>query len=115
GIPKHLYFELGEITESDGKTKHNLIAWVDQNADGAWYILPGASSARPYVDAQRAEEAVPLVERAKDAPILHFDGPLTLAIMKRDSLGDGKLPRGKTTEMSVIIGTPGLGRGKSTL
>jgi hypothetical protein len=114
GIPKHLYFDLGEITESDGKTKHRLHAWVDQNADGAWEILPGASSVRPYVGSQRAEERVPLADRPKNAPVLHFDGPLTLGIMKRDALGERKLPRSKTTEMSVIIGTPGLGEGKST-
>jgi hypothetical protein len=34
--------------------------------------------------------------------------------MKRDALGDGKLPRSKATEMSIIIGTPGLGKGNST-
>src|SRR5262249_1189431 len=47
---------------------------------------------------------------AKEAPIIHFDGPLTMRVM------DTKLAfvRGdKATPLHVSVGTPGLGKGAS--
>lgn len=42
----------------------------------------------------------------QEAPIIHFDGPLTLALDQSP-----KLIRGQDAVLVVLVGTPGLGRG----
>src|SRR5260370_10880519 len=44
--------------------------------------------------------------RPQDAPIVHFDGPLQLALHPMQ-----KLARGQPSELQVGIGSPGLGKG----
>jgi hypothetical protein len=48
----------------------------------------------------------------KEAPIIHFDGPLTLELFEGPEGEAGQtLIRGQEVELGVILGTPGLGRG----
>jgi hypothetical protein len=48
----------------------------------------------------------------KEAPIIHFDGPLTLQLFEGPEGEPGQtLIRGQEVELGVIVGTPGLGRG----
>ena len=50
-------------------------------------------------------------DRAQDAPIVHFDGPLTLKPID----GKQEFVRGNTpTRFPVMVGTPGLGKGTFT-
>jgi hypothetical protein len=48
----------------------------------------------------------------KEAPIIHFDGPLTLKLFEGPEGEPGQsLIRGQEVELGVLLGTPGLGRG----
>src|SRR5262249_3499591 len=44
--------------------------------------------------------------RPEEAPIIHFDGPLQVALHPGQ-----KLQRGQSSDLAVCIGTPGLGKG----
>jgi hypothetical protein len=67
--------------------------------------------ARQSVGAMQAEKPR-FAAQAKDAPILHFDGPLALAqystkrVIPRDNEG-----RHLAGSLRVMVGTPGLGAG----
>jgi len=49
---------------------------------------------------------VRFAERAQDAPILHFDGPRILAL--NDSVVPFEFRGGETSELTVVLTTPGL-------
>ncbi len=50
-------------------------------------------------------------DRPQDAPIVHFDGPLTLKPMyMKQVFGRGDKP----VQFPVMVGTPGLGKGTFT-
>jgi hypothetical protein len=44
---------------------------------------------------------------AKDAPVIHFNGPLTLDLFREQE----PLLAGAETEMTAVVGTPGIGPG----
>ena len=48
---------------------------------------------------------------AKDAPVVHFDGPLTLGLFYEQE----PLVSGSTVDLSVVVGTPGVGPGSFAL
>jgi hypothetical protein len=50
-------------------------------------------------------------DRPQDAPILHFDGPLTMGLFP---LPPPKLVRGEETDLIAFLGTSGLGKGTLT-
>jgi len=48
---------------------------------------------------------------AKDAPVVHFDGPLTLGLYYDQE----PLQSGSTVDLSAVVGTPGIGPGSLAL
>jgi hypothetical protein len=69
-------------------------------------------SSRSWMDRDNIEEyRFQFADRPKDAPIVHFDGPLTL----KPVFGKQVLERGdERTRFPVMLGTPGLGKGTFT-
>ncbi len=65
-----------------------------------------ADGKRRLVAHQDDEGPLQFAAKPKDAPVIHFNGPLTLSLPKQ-TLRLGKEP-GK---LSFLIGTPGLGKG----
>src|SRR5262245_57977636 len=96
-----LSFEAGEITEIDGKTKHQLRVLVSSSGEGRWTIDPTASSPDKRILSQRPETHVPLAERPQDARIIHFGGPLTFALSVMEDRKVERLVRGKENGMYV--------------
>jgi len=106
-------FDLGEVRE--GKLKHNACAVEIQHFE----LIPEEGERRTEDDTfvtlklegkrqQSAYGNFTFAARPQDAPVIHFNGPLTMAtrfdeqVLKRGSEG---------TELRTAIGTPGLGKG----
>src|SRR5262249_20675170 len=106
---RDLSFEVGEITETDGKTKHQLRVHVSLRGDGRWTIDPTVSGPDKAFVRQRPETDVPLAERPQDARIIHFAGPLTFALSVMEDRKVERLVRGKENELYVVVGTPVCG------
>jgi len=50
--------------------------------------------------------------RPQDAPVLHFNGPLTIGLQTKWFYGWPVFARGEEgSKLTVVIGTPGLGEG----
>ena len=125
-------FAIGSITLADGKIQYfGMQVWVWKNdrvhvslnrkGDFAHrndslrqFAGPMDISDREWVDDANVhveEHDFRFADRPQDAPIVHFDGPLTLKVM------DTKLAlvRGdKPSPLHVSVGTPGLGKGTFT-
>src|SRR5262249_1725889 len=111
---RSLSFEAGEITEIDGKTKHQLRVLVSLSGEGRWMISPTASGPDKNIRWQRPETGVPLAERPQDARIIHFAGPLTFALSVMEDRKVERLQRGKENDLYVVVGTPVCGDGWRT-
>ena len=73
-------FELGDIQDDGRNITYRLKAWVARNGKGRWEMRGlWASFPSDLIKYQCLEGSFPLADRAQDAPIVHFDGGLTLA------------------------------------
>jgi hypothetical protein len=89
--------------------------WVIRSVwDGYWADEVPYGHTKPeraYQLSQLLEGSVPFADRPRDAPVIHFGGPLTMTVMEWG--GDPskrKLVRGQETRLSVMVGTPVAGR-----
>jgi hypothetical protein len=115
--PKISTFRTGPILAKDGKTRYpNLFVRVWHGArvvDPVKVFLQLSTPAeldKAGADRQRCSEEreVLFADRPRDAPIVHFDGPLTFRLEDpRQAFVRGTRP----SPLPVLIGTPGLGRG----
>jgi hypothetical protein len=98
-------FRVGTITEPDGKTTHTKLqvrcrSTFDQ-------VRLNVADQRCYSAGGDATERLRFAESPKDAPIIHFDGPLTMRFYE----GTPTLQVGVPNELDVMVGTPGVGKG----
>src|SRR5262249_4249154 len=106
--PKTARYHTGPILAVDGKTRY---------PDVKVYVFEtGRANKRVRIDVILPvgvlqwigdESELPLADRPEDAPIVHFDGPLRLALADPEQVfvrGDNASP------LPVVVGTPGLGR-----
>jgi hypothetical protein len=94
-------FHAGDITEADGRIKHTklLLQFHD-----TWTVLSiFVQGKRPQM-ASLGERSLQFAARPRDAPIIHFNGPLTIRLAEKAKVGEGEV-------YIAEIGTPGLGRG----
>jgi len=68
-------------------------------------LADGSSNAQIAMGSDR-QGALCFADRAQDAPIVHFSGPLMMSLHPMQ-----KLVRGQETELKASVGTPGLGQG----
>jgi hypothetical protein len=120
--PEILEFEAGEIVEADGTTKHSGLRVVQYFANQYGHIVHGVALRDvrgTRAQSVNAEEGMAFADTPKDAPIMHFNGPLTMRVYSLwEHGGIGAKPREFPYEMvpgetnlHVTIGTPGLGKG----
>lgn len=118
---KSLYFWGGNITAADGKTRYDdlRLYWISEEKFAIWICVNlgwKRDGPRPHPLEQGVEPfrrpsprcELRFADRPQDAPIVHFDGPLTF------ELADDKrvLVRGANpSPLEVMLGTPGVGRG----
>jgi hypothetical protein len=117
-------FDIGEVPAFGKELTHDLRLTLNRKGKGDWVIgrisdgywteSPGFGNdkkpMRLYHYHQVSEGFIAFADRPQDAPVVHFGGPLTLALM--DWGGDTrnqKLSREKETRLSVMVGTPVAG------
>jgi hypothetical protein len=111
GGGNYFYASIGDITEVDGKAKHTSLG-VSRTID-TWTVritLAGTGRAACRLQGAGYDPAAKLrfADRPQDAPIVHFNGPKTLAL----SGAVPTLERGQHgTTVMLGMGTPGLGKG----
>ena len=110
-------FRLGEINEADGRTVHtraSVTVYDDGRLKMSLNLQDGCRQTIGYGDSDY--EHPHLARRAADAPVLHFNGPMTFARYGPVSL----LPRQveghsfRKTWLRLFVGSPGLGAGTFT-
>ena len=105
GGPGYPVWNAGDILESDGKTKHmGLRAWtLPPRGMGLSIRTAGGRAQHAWGD---ATSPLQFADRPQDAPIVHFDGPLRMALSRLPTLSPGSI-----VTLHPTYGTPGLGRG----
>jgi hypothetical protein len=103
------WHRVGEITGRDGKVYRDLR--VGKFSDGYRMIVEIGEEGRQYVAPLQAEKPK-FAARAKDAPIIHFDGPPSIVQYAEKRV----IPRDEKTNsraraLRIMVGTPGLGAG----
>jgi len=106
-------FEIPELTEADGKTRHtnlHVSAWYYKNSPALCRVSIKLAGKRTQSTGIIGMGPGPfeLAERPKDAPIVHFNGPLTMAFREGQDLSG---PSDTPAQLYAAIGTAGLGKG----
>jgi hypothetical protein len=112
--PKKAWYHTGPILAAGGKTRYpdvRVIVYETGRANKQVRIDVSLPVAVGTAGADRQwigeESKLQFADRPGDAPILHFDGPLRLALADPKQVfvrGD------KPSPLPVVVGTPGLGR-----
>jgi hypothetical protein len=112
---KAVHFRTGPITSVDGKTTYpNVFVHVPLVAGGGRptevVVLTPPALRKAGVNKQVTESVrrISFADRPQDAPIVHFDGPLSFELEDPKQV----FVRGtKPTPLAIMIGTRGLGQG----
>lgn len=104
------YYDVNDIVEGNG-TRHQRLFVMCRN-DGSFELHLDGGGRRQYVGMELMERPR-WADKAEDAPIIHFNGPMSL-----ERYGPVyKLPRNNGQSRSIryslrlMLGTPGLGKG----
>jgi hypothetical protein len=97
------YFRAGDIIEADGTTKHRDLGV--QFHDG-WTLVFVSVQGKGQQTASLGQRCLQFADRPQDAPIVHFNGPLTLNLVEHPTCDPQR-----RDAFFVEIGTPGLGKG----
>lgn len=98
-------FDVGRITETDGSTRETFL-WLRRVSSGILMGLQRNGRVQRYVGFD-ATDRLTFADRPADAPIVHFDGPLT---MKWFGQAPVLVPR-QRCRFFTNLGTQGLGKG----
>ena len=98
-------FDLGPITAPDGTTKPSGVR-INPGSYGVMMEREVEGSCRLYVGYDPSD-CLAFADRPKDAPVVHFDGPLTFRWYGKPPV----LVPGQTCRFHTALGTPGLGKG----
>jgi hypothetical protein len=101
-------WNIGEVIEADGKTKHTGLKIADRN--GSFLIMMRTSKGY-HAEVGNEVGRLQFSERPKDAPIVHLAGPLT--VLLRERTGGLIFVPAKEAQFVALIGTPGVGEGAS--
>jgi hypothetical protein len=112
---KKAQYHTGPILAADGKARYpDVIVFVFETGRANKRVMidvtvpMGGGASGAYRQRVGEQSELQFADRPGDAPILHFDGPLTMALESRKQVfvrGD------KPSPLRVVVGTPGLGRG----
>jgi hypothetical protein len=108
-------FRPGVIGTPDGKTHYHFTR-LQKSEDGCEVSIRLEDRSFTYAGSS-SPGSLRFAEKAKDAPIIHFLGPLTLqrfdpqAGSVSTDCKPGPLVRGQDSILAFTLGTPGLGEG----
>jgi hypothetical protein len=107
---KGIRWHIGEILESDGKTRHtDLRVWL--RSDSFRLDMRTADGIHQHVGEEMGR--LRFADRAQDAPIVHLAGPLTFLLPRNREKALAFIP-GEEAHFIALVGTPGLGNGAAT-
>lgn len=99
------YFDVGEITSADGKTSHGHLR-VRVMSYGVLMDLAVAGKRQQFVGYDPLDRFT-FGARPEEAPVAHFDGPLTIRWYARPPV----FVPGKYNRFNLSVGSPGIGKG----
>ena len=103
-----LNFEVGEIREADGKVRHtNLRVTLFGRDTGAGTIAVQVADRGEQVAGNDVAGALTFADKPATAPVIHFNGPLQMALTTATPLQRSAKP----VRLNAVVGTPGLGEG----
>jgi hypothetical protein len=118
-----LEFRVGDFMEADGKTKHSTLAVSQYTHFQLGKLVNTVAITGVFgglAQTTNGEDGCSFGISAKDAPIIHFNGPLTLKVkwVGVDYPGGSKLLKeapyrleagDKVSQLHVQVGSPGIG------
>jgi len=103
---RYRFFDLGDVTEDGGKVRHkNLQFGPYFSATGDVSVV--VAGVGKQVAGHDRKGKLEFAARPKDAPVIHFNGPLTLDLFHDQQ----PLRTGQHEDLSVVVGTRGVGPG----
>jgi hypothetical protein len=105
--PKAIKWELGDILEADGETRHTDLHVRLQNGNYTMYLRT-AAGLHQRVGSEMGR--LRFADRVQDAPIVHLAGPLTFLLPESREQPLEFVP-GEEAHFIALLGTPGLGNG----
>jgi hypothetical protein len=103
---RHQYstFALGDVWEEGGKVCHRNLLYRDTPRGPRLFL---GHDDKLWSSGRDPRGKLELAAKASDAPVVHFAGPLTLDLFYNQR----PLRTGQTVDLSVVVGTPGVGAG----
>jgi hypothetical protein len=106
--PDGVKWQIGDITEADGKTRHtDLRVWFWR---GSSYTVHLRTASGLHQEVGNEIGRLRFAGRARDAPIVHLAGPLTFLLPENRERRLEFIP-GEEAHFIALLGTPGLGNG----
>jgi len=103
-------FQVGTIPPRPGGDSFSVEVKVNFESDGqdSYTIWCWPQPGKGFL--QRTNGVLLFADRPKEAPVVHFGGPLTLTILDwHKPLQPRQLVRGKDNQLSILVGTPVFG------
>lgn len=103
-----LTFDVGELREADGKTRHTKLRVTLFGKDtGSGTVAVQAADRGEQIAGNDLAGALTFADKPAAAPVIHFNGPLRMALTSATPLQRSAKP----VRLNAVVGTPGLGEG----
>jgi hypothetical protein len=95
----------GDLAEPDGRARHTRLR-LERRGGHVRLMLQTGGKRMQFVGYDE-DNPLAFADRPGDAPIIHFDGPLTMCLYGQPPV----FVPGQVAEIDACVGTPGLGKG----
>jgi hypothetical protein len=102
--PQYGPFAIGDLFDEDGKKRYKNLRYFPQHRRFRFMVNVDSKFQSAGVDRRGS---LAFAASAKDAPVVHFDGPLTLDLYHTQK----PLRSDVEEDLAVVVGTPGVGPG----
>jgi hypothetical protein len=106
----YLRWDLGDVYEEGGQVRHTDLCVTHPPSHNPEVSVMVAGLGRQMASVDRSGE-LEFAASAKDAPVIHFNGPLTVDLYHRQR----PLVSNRKVQLTAIVGTRGEGRGTFAL
>ena len=102
-------FYCGDIVDADGSRFKNLLVFLEKTQAMDLFVKTPAGLEQGA--AADSDGDLHFSESPKDAPVIHFGGPLTMTMFTRSGELFPQFPDGQKHLYAAMVGTPGRGPG----
>jgi hypothetical protein len=107
GRPPYGAFDLGDIWEDGGQVRYPSLRYLNSRYPKLSVVVEG----KPQTAGRDSRGTLAFAASPHEAPIVHFNGPLTLDLFRLQQ----PFRSGQEEEMTAVVGTPGVGPGTFAL